>query len=544
MNKNNSFIYAVAFVLSFAMAGASITPILAVNPFLPLWEYIPDGEPYIFEDPDNPGKYRIYIYGSHDSMKTDYCGREQVLWSAPIDDLNNWRYDGIIFESKTDANGNWLNDNGIGDILFAPDITEVVETNGQKTYYFYPNNQSHGRKGMIAKANRPDGPFKVCNWDPDSPKETIGDLEFDPAVFVDNDGRVYGYWGFQESWGAELNPKTMATIKEGAQPVKDMVSSLHQNGVFRFFEASSIRKIKDKYVFIYSRWTANGEFGFPGSNYTLAYAYSDNPLGPFTYGGTLIDGRGRDVNKEGNPILTASPGGNTHGSILEINGQWYVFYHRQIGTNEYTRQAMVSPIKVKITEGPGGKVEITEGEYTSEGFEIEGLNPYKRHSAGIACYHTGPKPASHSWPNMYYSGSYILPTYCNEEKKYNDPYDLKINSNPVVHNTDGSIVGYKYFNFDNIGKRDNVDLTINLKPQGIEGTIDIMLGSPWESKGGIKIGSLHISKNASQVLTEMRTKVSKVNKFKGKHALFFVFSSQIANKSICELHDFVFVKNK
>ena len=85
MNKNNSFIYAVAFVLSFAMAGASITPILAVNPFLPLWEYIPDGEPYIFEDPDNPGKYRIYIYGSHDSMKTDYCGREQVLWSAPID---------------------------------------------------------------------------------------------------------------------------------------------------------------------------------------------------------------------------------------------------------------------------------------------------------------------------------------------------------------------------------------------------------------------------------------------------------------------------
>lgn len=64
MNKNNSFIYAVAFVLSFAMAGASITPILAVNPFLPLWEYIPDGEPYIFEDPDNPGKYRIYIWFS------------------------------------------------------------------------------------------------------------------------------------------------------------------------------------------------------------------------------------------------------------------------------------------------------------------------------------------------------------------------------------------------------------------------------------------------------------------------------------------------
>ena len=42
----------------------------AANPYLPLWEYIPDGEPYIFEDPDNPGQYRVYIYGSHDIEQT------------------------------------------------------------------------------------------------------------------------------------------------------------------------------------------------------------------------------------------------------------------------------------------------------------------------------------------------------------------------------------------------------------------------------------------------------------------------------------------
>ena len=42
------------------------------NPFLPLWEHIPDGEPYVFEDPDNPGKYRVYVYGSHDSMIDGY----------------------------------------------------------------------------------------------------------------------------------------------------------------------------------------------------------------------------------------------------------------------------------------------------------------------------------------------------------------------------------------------------------------------------------------------------------------------------------------
>lgn len=541
--EKQKFIHSVIIILFVMITPFLIAPARAANPFLPLWEYLPDAEPYIFEDPDNPGQYRIYIYGSHDSMKSDYCGREQVLWSAPVNDLNNWRYDGIIFESKTDANGKVLNPNGLGDVLFASDIAESIGKDGKKTYYFYPNNQSKGRNGMIAKSNRPDGPFVVCNWSPDNPQETVGDLKFDPAVFVDDDGKVYGYWGFQESWGAELDPKTMATVKDGTQPVKDLVSNLHQDGKFRFFEASSMRKIKDKYIFIYSRWTENGEFGLPGSNYTLAYAYSDHPLGPFTYGGTIIDGRGRDTDADGKPIVTASPSGNTHGSILQINGQWYVFYHRQAGTNEYARQAMVAPINVKVTEGAGGKVEISEGEYNSEGFEIKGLDPFKRYSAGIACYYTGPKPAYHSWPNMYHSGSYIKPTYLTQPLCGN-PYNLKISSNPVVNNTNGSVVGYKYFNFDHIKTGNNIELAISLIPQGVDGTIDIYINSPWGAKGGIKIGNIPISKHAPLTLTEMNAKVSGLNKIKGKHALYFVFKSTTQNKSICELHHFGFIKSR
>ena len=95
-----------------------------------------------------------------------------------------------------------------------------------------------------------------------------------------------------------------------------------------------MRKIKDKYVLVYSRFTREGEFGLPMVNYTLAYAYSDYPLGPFTYGGTLIDGRARGKDANGNIIPTANPTGNTHGSLCEINGQWYIFYHRQTGVNE------------------------------------------------------------------------------------------------------------------------------------------------------------------------------------------------------------------
>ena len=71
------------------------------NPYMPLWEHIPDGEPYVFEDPDQPGKYRVYVYGSHDDLVTAYCGRNQVVWSASVDSLNNWRYDGTILVFKS-----------------------------------------------------------------------------------------------------------------------------------------------------------------------------------------------------------------------------------------------------------------------------------------------------------------------------------------------------------------------------------------------------------------------------------------------------------
>ena len=176
--------------------------------------------------------------------------------------------------------------------------------------------------------------------------------------------------------------------------------------VYRFFEASSIRKIKDKYVFIYSRWTNEGEDGLPQTNYTLAYCYSNSPLGPWTYGGTIIDGRGKERQPDGSVKATATPCGNTHGSLCCINGKWWVFYHRQAGTSEYSRQAMVAPVEVEVREGEGGYVRISEAEYTSEGFKTEGLDPLTEYQAGIAGYYTGPHGARQEFPNMIDSGSH------------------------------------------------------------------------------------------------------------------------------------------
>lgn len=129
------------------------------NPYLPMWEHTPDGEPYIFEDPDRPGEYRVYVYGSHDSMITGYCGRELVVWSASVDNLNEWRYDGEILRVKENALGEPLNDKGLSDVLYAPDVAEKIEADGTKMYYLFPNDMEFGRRSLIAKSRRPDGPF-------------------------------------------------------------------------------------------------------------------------------------------------------------------------------------------------------------------------------------------------------------------------------------------------------------------------------------------------------------------------------------------------
>ena len=513
------------------------------NPYMPLWEHIPDGEPYVFEDPDQPGKRRVYVYGSHDNLITEYCGRDQVVWSASVDSLNNWRYDGVILVVDKNRDGEPFDSVGTADVLYAPDVTLVTDANGKKTYYLFPNDQTGGRNGLIAKSDRPDGPFEVCNWSKDNSNLVDGVLQFDPAVFVDDDGRVYGYWGFERSYAAEFDPQTMATVKPGTKIVEDMISGRNQAGIFSFFEASSIRKIKDKYVFIYSRFTKDGEFGLPTSNYTLAYCYSDNPLGPWTYGGTIIDGRAREKDEQGNVIASANPDGNTHGSICEINGQWYVFYHRQTGTNEYARQAMVAPIDVKVEEGKGGKVEISEGEYNSQGFALNGLDPFERHSAGICCWYTGPKPATHEWPNNTFYGSYVAAGY-GTDSKFDAPYDLKNNTNLVVNNTDGSIVGYKYFNFDadrleSTIKDGNLKLVLGLTPEGIDGTIDIMQDRPWTSQGGKKIGEATLKADWEKKRMDIAVDIDKTN-LAGKHAIFLVFHSDTKEKSLCTLEDLEF----
>lgn len=510
------------------------------NPFLPLWEYIPDGEPYVFEDPDNPGKYRVYIYGSHDMLKTEYCGKDLVVWSAPVEDLSAWRYDGVIFESIV---------NGNADVLYAPDVAMVKDPiNGKVTYYLYPNNMGWKRNSMVCKSDRPDGPFEACNWKPNSTTETYGVMGFDPAVFVDDDGQVYGYWGFQNSWWCKLNSENMADLIPGEASHKnipsydEMMAEDYDPTQFNivqdentkkwgFFEASSIRKVGNKYVFIYSR---NGLPEEPtGKNYSqLAYGYSDSPEGPWKWGGIIVDAAGEVIPNDHGGYDRTFNGGNTHGSICNIDGQWYIFYHRNL--HAYARQAMVEPITVEWDEKPvseGGEVRISMAEVTSNGFYVEGMNPYVKRSAGNVCYLTG--------------GAKIVPAYTADTTTL-----------PITDIYYDVVAGFKYFNFDiDAPEGKSTSLEIEIIPGGINATIDVYIrptsavNTPVErtdgvitsvGKGSKKIGTFTLTKDMPMEWTTLKIETPQIDRLSGEWGVFFVFQSK-RTKNTCDFYSMQFV---
>lgn len=314
------------------------------NPYLPLWEYIPDGEPRVFGG-------RVYVYGSHDNATSDkFCDYKLKAWSAPLSNLNDWTCHGHIFHTRDDRDHKsdtpWTDCD-----LYAPD---VVEKDGK--YYLYAYIMD--AKGCVAVSDKPEGPFKLISQYKYNISDSMDEKAFnsgwfiDPGVLVDDDGRVYIYCGYERSFVAEINPNNMYEIIDGTY--QDDIIPIEEP--FTFFEACSPRKIKDTYYLIYS----------PRKSSSLVYATSKSPKGPFEYKGVIVDNS------------VDYPGGNNHGSICHINDQWYIFYHRMTNNTIMSRRGCVEKIEIL----PDGT--IPEVEMTSLGFESS-ISPYKVTPAEIAC---------------------------------------------------------------------------------------------------------------------------------------------------------------
>lgn len=410
------------------------------NPFLPLYEYIPDGEPHVFGD-------RVYHYGSHDKEGGDtFCMLDYVCYSAPVDDLTDWRYEGVIYQAKQDPRY------PAPQYMYAPD---VVQGNDGRFYLYYCMGGDYGQEGYqgpvsVAVCDTPAGQYEYLGVvkNPDG-SPMLKYICFDPAVLND-DGTIRLYYGTQydyeerddfltndfylqdeiEMFGRSreeifsypdsiMGPvmavlsDDMLTVKEAAKHIIPYRVKGTSFEAHPFFEGSSMRKVGKKYYFIYSSW----------QNHELCYATSDQPDRDFVFGGTIVSNgdigyHGRDAQHKLNMT------GTTHGSIIEINGQWYVFYHRLTHKSDYSRQACAEKIRI-LEDGS-----IPQAEMTSCGLNDGPLSAEGTYPAVIACNLTNGHMPHGS--NSVFQISFPNVTHKGQERF-------------IAEIEDHTLIGYKYF---------------------------------------------------------------------------------------------------
>lgn len=450
------------------------------NPYLPSWEYIPDGEPYVFED-------RVYVYGSHDRFNGyAYCLNDYVCWSAPVDDLANWRYEGVIYRRTDDPT------NPSGDMcLYAPDV--AVGPDGRYYLYYVLNRR---RTVSVAVCDSPAGDYKYYG-DVHYPDGTLlGDKEgdqpqFDPGVLVEN-GVVYLYTGFCPRGDASrtgpmatvLEPD-MLTVREA--PVTIAPSQPYGKGSsfegHEFFEAPSMRKIGETYYFIYSSI----------HYHELCYATSKYPTQGFVFRGTLVSNNDIGIDTYKPAKMPMFYGGNNHGSIVEISGRWYIFYHRHTNGTNYSRQGCLEPLEV-LEDGS-----IPQVEMTSCGSNRKPLRGRGEYPAYIACnlickdeaaYTAGPG----DWMD------------CRFPKITQDGKDGDEETGYIANMRDGAMAGFKYFQFQNVS-------AITVKVRGGAGVFQIM--TDWDA---LPLGSISFHSSTEWTLHSESIQIPD-----GVHALYFKY---------------------
>ena len=411
------------------------------NPYLPLHEYIPDGEPHVFGD-------RIYIYGSHDREGGyTFCMDDYVVYSAPVDDLSDWRCEGVIYRAKQDPMYEEY------PYMYAPD---VVQGNDGRYYLYYCMAGDYGIGGYrnpisVAVCDTPAGEYEylghVVNRDGSLMMRYVC---FDPAVMND-DGVIRLYYGTQYGFEEEEDflasgnlevemdmfgrtkeeilsypdsingpvglvlEDDMLTVKEEAKhiiPYRVKGTSFEKHP---FFEASSMRKVGDKYYFVYSSW----------QNHELCYAVSDYPDHGFTFGGTIVSNGDIGVNGhvEGKGMNMT---GTTHGSIVQVRDDWYVFYHRLTHKSDYSRQSCAEKIEI-LPDGSIPQVEITSCGLNGGPLVGDGVYP-----AAIACNITNGR----------------MPHGCNCIYDTEFPNVTNAGDDRFIGEIEcGTLIGYKYFDF-------------------------------------------------------------------------------------------------
>ncbi len=422
----------------------------AFNPYLPNWEFIPDGEPYVFNG-------RVYVYGSHDFFGGDvFCPGDYVTWSAPVDDLGSWTYEGVIFKRSDDPANQ--DDRGC---LYAPDVT--VGPDGRYYLFYALDNDC---VISVAVSDTPNGKFEFYGNVHYEDGTVLGrkqgdEQQFDPGVITIGD-TTYMYTGFcgqgdKSRHGCMLTvlDKDMLTIKRAPEFV--IPSTQYSAGTefegHAFFEAPSIRERNGIFYLIYSSQVMH----------ELCYAHSESPLGPFKYGGVIVSNCDIGIDSYKPADKPTAFGANNHGSIVEIGNDWYIFYHRQTNNTWYSRQGCAE----KISFDSNGQ--IKQVEITSCGLNGGPLSDKGEYPAYIAC-------------NIFDNNNKM---YVGEHHAANVTMDIRNIENGPSHIRDiyeNTTIGFKYFDLKGVK-----GLKITTRGYGM-GDFEVRTSFDGEVLGKISVG--------------------------------------------------------
>ena len=451
-----------------------------LNPYLPSWEYIPDGEPYVFND-------RVYVYGSHDSFNGHvFCLNDYVCWSAPVKDLGDWRYEGVIYRKTDDP----LNPDGRM-CLYAPDVT--VGPDGRYYLYYVLDKVSIV---SVAVSDKPAGPFEFYGYVhyPDGTRlgEGEGDEpQFDPGVLTEGE-RTYLYTGFcapgdtsRHGSMATVLGQDMVTIIEA--PAFVAPSQPYSKGTsfedHSFFEAPSIRKKGDTYYFVYSSSVMH----------ELCYATSTHPTKGFTCRGVVISNCDLHIDSYKPARKPMYYGGNNHGSIVGIDDKWYIFYHRQTNGTHFSRQGCIESIQFD-DEG-----KIRQAEMTScgpNGGPLKGIGEYPAH---IACNLFCHEESIYSGLGGYMDNRFPKITQDGRDGDEEPGY--------IANMMEGAVAGFKYFDCAGIKK-------VKIKVRGYcNGVFEVR--TSWDGK---KLGDIPV--DFTNVWTEYSADITIPD---GVQALYFSY---------------------
>ena len=342
------------------------------NPVVPADTHICGCEVRVF------GK-RAYLYGANDGDGQKQCSGDYVCFSAPVDDLTNWREEGVIYKRERDP----LNPDG-AHRLFPPDVCRGADG---RYYLFYA--LDYMSIISVAVCDSPAGQYSFYGYVHFEDGHILSTREgepfaFDPAILRD-EGANYLYIGYcpyppkhpmkvpksYEYAKAYRLDDDMLTISGEPANIAPSFSNSAGTGFegHEFLCAPSVRRAGGKFYLLYS--SRHG--------HELCYAAADGPEGPFKFGGTVVSNGDIGIGDITDEADCNNYIGDNHGCIQKIGGKWYVFYHRHTNRNANCRQVCAEEITFS------GDGSIPQAEMTSCGLNgalLEGRGTYPAH---IAC---------------------------------------------------------------------------------------------------------------------------------------------------------------